>query len=129
MKILYILFFIAYSSSCFSQAQLKIVNNSQRSLQIKVMSSDGGKGTLFETISIDANDSKTVYFQESGYYFTKTKAILRGKEPVYEKGNPFKVYNGTDGYSVLTLTFSLKESKTPQLLSGKRISQKEFEQN
>jgi hypothetical protein len=128
MKILY-LFFILFNSNCFSQAQLNIVNNSQRSLYIKVMKSDGSKGSLFETVSIPAQESKTIYFQESGYYFTKTKAILNGKEPVYEKGQPFKVYNGSDGYSVLTLTFSLKESKTPQLLSGKRISQKEFEQN
>ena len=41
----------------------------------------------------------------------------------------FKVYNGSDGYSVLTITFSLRESRMSQILSGKKISQKEFEQN
>jgi hypothetical protein len=129
MRLYLIFLYTLISISSYSQAQLKIVNNSKRSLQIKVMSSDGGNGSLYETISINANESKTIFFQESGYYFTKTKAVINGKEPVYEKGKPFEVYNGTDGYSILTLTFSLLESKTPQLLSGKQISKKEFEEN
>jgi hypothetical protein len=128
-KILILILMLFLSHTTFSQAQLKIVNNSQRNLQIKIMTLNEGKSNLYKQLTINAQESKTVFFQESGLYFTKTKAILKGKTPVFEKGNPFKVYNGSDGYSVLTLTFSLIETKTSQMLSGKQISQKEFEEN
>ncbi|HUN01351.1 MAG TPA: hypothetical protein PLS00_00740, partial [Niabella sp.] len=63
-----------------------------------------------ELVSISSYESKTIYFSQSGYYFTKTKAVLRGKDPVYQKGQPFKVTNDDTGYSVMTLTFSIKEN-------------------
>ena len=112
-----------------AQARLTIENNSQRSLTIKVMECYGGKGKIHKTAVISANGSETIYFSESGYYFTKTKAILKGKEPVYQKGQPFQVTNNSSGYSVLNLTFTIRETTVPQVLGGKQISKSEFDQN
>ena len=89
----------------------------------------GGKGKIHKTAVISANGSETIYFSESGYYFTKTKAILKGKEPVYQKGQPFQVTNNSSGYSVLNLTFTIRETTVPQVLGGKQISKSEFDQN
>lgn len=111
-----------------AQARLTIENKSQRLMTVKVMKGSG-KGTLHETITISAYGSQTIYFSESGDYFTKTKAVLNGKEPVYRKGQPFYVTNDATGYSVMTLTFSITESSVPQVTGGKQISKAEFDQN
>jgi len=112
-----------------AQASLTIENNSMRSMTVKVMKGYSGKGTLHETVTIGAYSSETVYFSESDYYFTKIKAVLKGKDPVYRKGQPFEVTNNSSGYSVMTLTFSIKESTVPQATGGKQISKTEFDQN
>jgi len=112
-----------------AQARLTIENNSMRSMTVKVMKGYSGKGTLHETVAIEAYSSETVYFSNSGYYFTKSKAVLKGKDPVYRKGQPFEVTNNSSGYSVLTLTFTIKESTVPQASGGKSISKSEFDEN
>lgn len=117
-----------FSFQLQAQAKLTVENNSQRSMIVKVMKGSG-KGTLHKTVTISSYGSETVYFSESGQYFTKTKAILKGKEPVYQKGQPFQVTNNERGYSVMTLTFSIKESSVPQLSGGIQISKSEFDQN
>jgi hypothetical protein len=127
LKIIF-LFCILFSSFSFSQATLKVENNSGRSMMLKVMEVDGGDGTLYQEIYIAPYGSKTVEFSYSGRFFTKTKATLAGKEPVYEKGKTFEVVNDSRGYSVMTLTFSIKESSVP-VTSGKKISKGEFEKN
>ncbi len=130
IKTTLILAFVMLNSFAVNaQARLTIENNSQRSMTVKVMSGYSGKGRLHETAVISANGSETIYFSESGYYFTKTKAVLKGKEPVYQKGQPFQVTNNSSGYSVLTLTFTIRETTVPQVLGGKQISKSEFEQN
>ena len=121
-----IFFFIA--SNAFCQARLTIENNSMRQMTVKVMKGTS-KGTLHKTVTINSYSSSTIYFSESGKYYTKTKAILNGKEPVYQKGQPFEVQNGSDGYSVMTLTFTIKESAVPQVTGGTQISKQEFDQN
>jgi hypothetical protein len=112
-----------------AQARLTIENNSMRSMIVKVMKGYSGKGSLHETVTIGAYSNETVYFSTSGYYFTKTKAILKGKDPVYRKGNPFEVTNNSSGYSIMTLTFTIKESTVPQASGGKAISKTEFDEN
>jgi len=124
-----IIFFSLIAFTANAQARLTIENNSMRSMTVKVMKGYSGKGTLHETVTIGAYSSKTVYFSESDYYFTKTKAVLKGKDPVYRKGQPFEVTNNSSGYSVMTLTFSIKESTVPQATGGKQISKTEFDQN
>jgi len=108
---------------------LTIENKSMRSMTVKVMQGSSGKGSLHETVTIAAYSNETVYFSNSGYYFTKTKATLKGRDPVYRRGQPFEVTNNSSGYSVLTLTFSIKESSVPQVTGGRQISKSEFEQN
>lgn len=111
-----------------AQARLTVENNSQRSMTVKVMKGSG-KGALYKTVTISSYSSETIYFSESGQYFTKTKAVFKGRNPVYQKGQPFRVTNDETGYSVMTLTFSITESATPQLTGGKQISKSEFDQN
>ncbi len=112
-----------------AQASLTIENNSMRSMTVKVMQGNNGKGTLHEAVTIAAYNSHIIYFSNSGYYFTKTRAVLKGKDPIYRKGQPFEVTNNSSGYSVMTLTFSIKESIVPQATGGKQISKTEFDQN
>ena len=112
-----------------AQASLTIENNSMRSMTVKVMRGNSGKGSIHEIATVSGYGSEIVYFSESGYYFTKTKAVLKGKDPVYRKGQPFEVTNNSSGYSVMTLTFSIKESEVPQATGGKSISKTEFDQN
>jgi hypothetical protein len=128
-KILLFVFFLLLTNIVSAQARLTIENNSTRNMTVKVMQGYSGKGTLHETVTIGAYSSETVYFSESDYYFTKTKAVLKGKDPVYRKGQPFEVTNNSSGYSVMTLTFSIKESTVPQATGGKQISKTEFDQN
>jgi hypothetical protein len=119
--------FLSFNLS--AQARLTIENNSMRSMTVKVMKGSSGKGTLHEIVTIGAYGSETVYFSNSGYYFTKTKAVLRGRDPIYRKGQPFSVTNDDTGYSILTLTFSITESTIPQATGGRSISKTEFDQN
>jgi hypothetical protein len=117
------------SFSINAQARLTIENNSKRFMTVKVMKGYGGKGTLHQIITIGAYGSETVYFSNSGYYFTKTKAVLKGTNPVYRKGQAFSVTNDETGYSIMTLTYTIKESTVPQAAGGKEISKAEFDQN
>ena len=121
-------FLLLVSFAGNAQARLTIENNSMRQMTVKVMKGSSGKGTLHESVNISAYGSETVYFTETGYYFTKSKAILNGKDPVYKKGKSFKVVNSSDGYSVLRLTFTIKESAVPAS-TGQTISKNEFDQN
>lgn len=127
--ILILCWILVVSLKSNAQASITINNNSLRSMTVKIMQGYNGNGTLYESVNISAYSNKTVYFSESGYYFTKTKAVLNGKEPVYQKGKSFQVTNDNTGYSVLTLTFSIKESSVPQVTGGKQISKQEFDQN
>jgi hypothetical protein len=112
-----------------AQARLVIENNSIRDMTVKVMRNDNGEISLHEIVSIKPYISETVFFSETGNYFTKTKAVLSGKDPVYRKGELFNVYNGRDGYSMLTITFTIKETAISQASGGKSISKKEFDQD
>ena len=122
---LMIVFFL-FSVLAFSQAKMEVKNNSGRYMVLKIMKGYIS-GSLYKTIYVNAYSSKTVYFSSTDYYYTKSKATLRGKNPVYEKGESFRVVNENTGYSVITLEFSITESNVPQLVGGKRISKSEFE--
>lgn len=112
------------------RAELHLVNNSARNLAIKIMQKNGlAADTLYSNLSILPNGRATEYFSKTGYYYLKIEASLKDKESVYTKGNPFQAYIGTDGYSVLTITYSITESNAPNVLDGRRISKSEFERN
>lgn len=128
IKMIWIVFLCLVSANLSAQAQLTIENKSQRQMTVKVMKGVS-KGSLHQMVQILPYSNETIYFSESGQYFCKTKAVLRDKKPVYQKGQPFKVINDHTGYSVMTLTFSIKESNIPQITGGKTISKSEFDQN
>jgi hypothetical protein len=117
------------SKTVGAQARLTIENQSMRTMTIKVMKGYGDGGSLHKTVNISAHGSETIYFSESGYYYTKTKAVYVGKEPVYQKGEAFQVTNDRTGYTIMTLTFSITETATPQITGGEEISKQEFDKN
>lgn len=123
------LFLLILNASGISQARIEIHNNSIRDMTVKVMKTNSSNGDLYEIVYISPNAMKTVFFNETGHYFTKTKASLAGKKPVCRKGENFKVYNGTDGYSILTLTYTVEESAIHLSSGGSSISESEFDQN
>jgi hypothetical protein len=127
-KIVYSIMILFALSNMNAQARLTIENNSQRQMKVKIMKK-GSVSSLFEVIDISSYKSYTVYFHESGTYFTKTKATIKGKDPICKKSQNFKVVNDETGYSILTLTFTIKESKTPISSGGQTISNMEFEKD
>ncbi len=126
-KIVAFLISLVISFHSLAQARLTIVNNSMREMSVKVMQGTG-RGTLHETVFISAYDQETVYFSRSGSYFTKSKATIARRDPVYKKGKSFRVTNDNSGYSVLTLTFTIKESAVIES-TGQTISKTEFDQD
>ena len=98
-----VLLFIAASAQ--AQARLTVVNQSQREMTVKVMKAGDAGDTLHGTMTIPPMGSRTMTFSQTGVYFAKTMATLAGHDPMYQKGQPFRVYVGSGGYSVLTLTF------------------------
>lgn len=121
-----LLFLFAVTTS--AQARLTVQNNSGRLMTVKVMKGSN-TGVLHDILTVEPWSSNTVYFSTSGTYFTKTKATVSGRDPVYRKGGLFQVTNDKTGYSVMTLSFSIKESSVPQVTGGKLISKSEFDQN
>ncbi|MBK9045651.1 MAG: hypothetical protein IPL74_02740 [Bacteroidetes bacterium] len=124
-----IIILLLQSTNVDAQARLTIENQSMRTMTVKVMKGYGDGGSLHKTVNISAYGSETIYFSESGYYYTKTKAVYVGKEPVYQKGEAFQVTNDRTGYSIMTLTFSITETATPQITGGEEISKQEFDKN
>ncbi len=124
-----LLLLIECSVTYGQQAELHINNNSDRALDIKIMRNGyNGQGSLHSRMSINPNSYSVKYFSSTGNYFLKVKATRYGRPPAYSQGNPFRVYVGEDGYSVLTISYSIYES-TLDPLSGETISQAEFEKD
>jgi hypothetical protein len=128
-KLIILIALLFIKLTTFAQAHIDIQNNSMRNMTVKVMRANGGKCRVFKIVTISPYSSETVYFSNSGKYFTKTKAVLKGKTPVCRKGDTFNVVNDDTGYSVLTLTFTITESTAPQASGGMLISESEFNAN
>jgi hypothetical protein len=112
-----------------AQARLTIVNQSQRLMSVKVMQARGVEDILNRTVVVGPMESRTIYFTESGEYFTKTKATRVGTEPIFRRGQPFVVHTGPGGFTVLTLTYTIAESTIPIATGGTPISQDEFDRD
>ncbi len=116
------------ANSYLHPAELHIKNTSQRHLIVKVMKQTSeNSAEKYAIVRINSQNSETLNIKKTGYYYLKTKAVLTGRDPVYKKGDPFKAYVGSDGYSVLTITFSMQESSMVNPLSGKHISKADFD--
>jgi hypothetical protein len=125
--ILFLLLFAITNLAFAQNAELHINNSSGRSMTVKIMNSYTNR--LHKTLELSPYEQSTAYFGSTGQYYCKTEARKYGREPIYEKGNAFEVYVGSDGYSVLTITFSVSESSSANVLSGNRISKGEFDKN
>jgi tetrahydromethanopterin S-methyltransferase subunit D len=127
-KIVYVILIFFACINLNAQARLIIENNSQRQMKVKIMKK-GSVSSLYEIIEISSYKNYTVYFHESGNYYTKTKATIKGKDPICKKSQTFNVVNDERGYSILTLTFTIKETKNPISSGGQTISNMEFEKD
>ena len=131
-----IILLVTFSIPLFSQqASLTIVNKSNRSLSVKIMKGIGKKATLYKTDKVPPKGTQVIYFSETGRYFTKTQAVLLDKDTlnndtIFSKDNPFEVISDPKrGYSNITMTFRVKESKKPVLEGSATITRKEFDEN
>ena len=111
-----------YSYS-YEKASLCISNKSEYTLTIKIMKTNGGG--LYSTISIPARSSQTVYFSNSGSFYTKLKAE-KGIETIYKQDSPFSIQCDSNGYTEASMSYYISSYGGS---AGKSISRSEFEKN
>ncbi len=122
-------FLLTFLSGSGQQAELHINNNSDRTMDIKILRVlSGSSSVLFGKMHIAPQSKSINYFSTTGNYYLKVKASRLNRPDVYSKGDPFRVYVGSDGYDVLTITYSIEES-TLNPMDGETISKAEFEQD
>lgn len=124
------LFLASVSGGLYAQyhpAEVRIVNQSQRTMQIKVMRNTSEGAVKYTDVFIPANDEVGIAIYQTGNYYLKAKAEYTGRQPVYSMGDPFECYVGAGGYSVLTFTYTIDE--TSATAEGKTISRNEFERD
>ena len=123
-----LIFMVSTAFAYLHPAELRIVNNSQRQLTVKVMKViTANESSKLITVEIDTLSTETINISETGNYYLKTRAVYPDRDPIYKKGDPFKAYVGSDGYSMLTITYSINESSLPNPMAGEQISKSEFD--
>lgn len=105
------------------RASLSISNRSEYTLTIKVMRNNGGG--LYTTVTIPAKSSRTVYFSNSGSFYTKMKAE-NGWETLYKQDSPFSILCDSNGYTEASMSYYISSYGGS---AGKSISKSEFEKN
>ena len=105
------------------KASLTISNRSEFTLTIKIMRNNGGG--LYSTVSIPARSSRTVYFSNSGSFYTKLKAE-KGIETIYKQDSPFSIQCDSSGYTEANMSYYISSYGGS---AGKSISRSEFEKN
>src|SRR3989338_8867337 len=99
-------------------ATITIKNKSDRQLNLKLMQGNERKNIVYKTDSIAPQGTIVFNLMETGFYFTKTRAILYDKKDVekndtiYSKDRPMQVISDKKrGYSNVTIEYKIKESK------------------
>ena len=129
INFLFLFLLTLVSNAICQDAELHIHNESDRTMDVKIMRSlADGRSSLFGKMYINPRSNSTKYFSSTGYYYLKVKAIRLNRPDVFSKGDPFRIYVGSDGYDVLTISYSIEES-TLDPMSGETISQAEFEKD
>ena len=108
-------------------AEVRIVNQSQRTMEVKVMRNTNQGALKYQEALVPANSQGVVSIYQTGTYYLKVKAEYPGRDPVYSMGDPFECHVGSDGYSVLTFTYTIDERAATT--EGKSISRSEFEKD
>jgi len=126
--ILFFVFLLLHTDSFayLHPAELHIENSSQRQLTVKIMTMSGRK---YNIVAIGSHSTKAINIHQTGNYYLKIKATYPNRRTVFKKGNQFEVYVGNDGYSVLTISFSIQESELSDPMSGEQISESEFDRD
>ncbi len=125
-----VLLLVGLHGSLYAQyhaAEVRIVNQSQRTMEIKVMQNTTQSAVKYYEVSIPANGKGAVGISQTGTYYLKIKAEYPGRDPVYSMGDPFECHVGPTGYSVLTFTYTIDERALTA--EGKSISQSEFDKD
>lgn len=104
------------------KASLSISNRSDYTLTIKIMRCNVG---LYTTVTIPAKSSRTVYFSNSGSFYTKMKAE-KGLETLYKQDSPFSIQCDNYCYTEASISYYVSSSGGS---AGKSISRSEFEKN
>lgn len=105
------------------KASLSISNKSDYTLTIKIMRNNGSG--VYSTVSIPARSSRTVYFSNSGTFYTKLKAE-KGMETLYKQDSPFSIQCDNNGYTEANMSYYISSYGGS---AGKSISRSEFEKN
>ena len=105
------------------KASLSISNRSEYTLTIKVMRNNGGG--LYTTVTIPAKSSRTVYFSNSGSFYTKLKAE-NGWETLYKQDSPFSIQCDSYGYTEASMSYYVSSYGGS---ADKSISKSEFDKN
>jgi len=108
-------------------AEVRIVNQSQRTMEIKVMQNTNQGALKYYEVSVPANGHGAIAIFQTGTYYLKVRAEYPGRDPVYSMGDPFECYVGPGGHSVLTFTYTIDEGTATA--EGKSISRSEFEKD
>jgi len=108
-------------------AEVRIVNQSQRTMEVKVMRNTNQGALKYYEVLIPANTQGAISIFQTGTYYLKVKAEYPGRDPVYSMGDPFECHVGSDGYSVLTFTYTIDESAAS--MEGRSITRGEFEKD
>ena len=108
-------------------AELNIVNQSQRTMEIKVMQSTNQGARKYYELSIPAAGKGAIGIFQTGTYYFKVKAEYPGRDPVYSMSDPFDCYVGSNGHSVMTFNYTVDESAAKA--EGKSINRSEFEKD
>jgi hypothetical protein len=108
-------------------AEVRIVNQSQRTMQVKVMRNVNQGAVKYNEVFIPANRQAEMNIYQTGSYYLKVKAEYPGRDPVYSEDDPFECYVGSDGYSELTFTYTIDERAVSA--EGRSISRSDFERD
>jgi hypothetical protein len=112
-------------------ATITIKNKSDRYLNVKLMQGNDRKNILYKLDSVGPKEKLVFNVLETGFYFTKTRAILYDKkdpnnnDTIYSKDKPMQLLSDKKrGHSNVTIEYKIKESKENSSIS---INRKEFD--
>lgn len=131
LKSLTLLSGLLFCGHIFSQnATITIKNKSERNINVKLMKGNDRKSEIYKIDSVAPKSSLVLNVYETGFYFTKLRAIQYDKkfpeknDTIYSKDRPIQIISDKKrGHSNITIEFKVKESKENSSIS---ISKKEF---
>jgi hypothetical protein len=114
-------------------ALFKFDNTSDRFVEVKLMKMTGDsmdEASVYRVFSVDKGSIGNIEISETGKYYFKTKGVRMGAENIYGiMTDVFNVYVGIEGYSVLTVTYSVEESNIVNSTNTVPIDEYEYNKN